>query len=134
MPARRLASASDSDVLAVRVRDRFCDSGIVGVAILRHGDARSTIDTLLLSCRVLARGIEDVVLAACAARSRARGSHELIGMFAPTARNGQVSRFYQDRGFETVGEDRFRRSLMDEEHFVTPPHIKRITIDGEQAR
>ena len=50
---RTVAASSDHDVYALRLRDRLGDSGIVGVAIVRHDGERSHVETLLMSCRVL---------------------------------------------------------------------------------
>ena len=51
-----------STVLRVKVRDRFGDYGLVGVVVAdRRADALA-VDTLLLSCRVLGRGVEHAIL------------------------------------------------------------------------
>ena len=51
------------DVLIARVRDRFGDYGIVGLLIAEpRGDAL-VLDTFLLSCRVLGRGVEHRIAA-----------------------------------------------------------------------
>ena len=65
----------------VRVKDRFGDYGLVGVAILETGNpARPCLTDMALSCRVQARRIEHGVLlgldgALEAARGRAAGRH-----------------------------------------------------------
>ncbi len=65
----RLAASDSADVIWLRLRDRFGDAGIVGVCILRYEDRRAIFDTLLLSCRVLGRGVEDAFWPiACGAR------------------------------------------------------------------
>jgi FkbH-like protein len=54
--------ASDGHVLRVRVSDRFGDYGLVGeIAALVQGQTL-LVDTLLLSCRVLGRGVEHAML------------------------------------------------------------------------
>ena len=35
----------------------------------------------------------------------------MLGRYLPTAKNGQVARWYPDRGFEPVGEGLFRLDL-----------------------
>src|SRR4030095_6238369 len=86
---RGFVDSAERDVLSVRVRDRLGDSGIAGVAIVCHDADRSTIDTFLMSCRVLGRGVEDSLLVACLLACRHRGSREAIGEFIPTAKNGR---------------------------------------------
>jgi len=48
--------------LAVRVADRFGDYGLVGVAMYTTDVDRYKVDTLLLSCRVLGRGVEHALV------------------------------------------------------------------------
>ena len=55
---RELANRDDIEALAVDVRDRFGDYGFVGLMIARLDKRNVDIDTFLLSCRVLGRGVE----------------------------------------------------------------------------
>ena len=48
--------------LAVRVDDRFGDYGLCGVVLYETRAERLAVDTFLLSCRVLGRGVEHAVL------------------------------------------------------------------------
>ncbi len=48
----------------IEVRDRFGEYGIVGLLLANQADRTLTVDTFLLSCRVLGRNVEDRVLAA----------------------------------------------------------------------
>ena len=129
---RHFIASPDHDVVAMRVRDRLGDSGIVGMAIVRHDADDSVIDTFLMSCRVLGRGIEDALLAACLRMSHRRAMREVIGEFIPTAKNGRVADFYASRGFAADGPNRFRRSSGDAP-IAFPLHFKSVVIDGEQV-
>jgi FkbH-like protein len=102
-----LARRSGVEILSIRVRDRFGDIGLVGVAIIVPGvhAEEAEIDTLLLSCRVLGRGLEDVLLYATAIQAKEMGYRSLRGTYAPTARNQAVATFYPDRGFNGQVED-----------------------------
>jgi FkbH-like protein len=96
---RNLAASQADAVLSLRLEDRFGDAGIVGVAILRHEGDTAAIDTLLLSCRVLGRHVEDVLLAQCIRWAQSKGYRALAGEYLPTAKNAQVKDFYPARGF-----------------------------------
>jgi FkbH-like protein len=89
----------------VAVRDRYGDSGIVGLVAVRVTGEEGEIDTFLLSCRVLGRRVEDALLAWTADRARAMGARRLTGRYVPTAKNGQAATFYPDHGFEAAGDD-----------------------------
>jgi FkbH-like protein len=127
---RGFTESADCDVLAVRVRDRLGDSGIVGVAVIRHDGDRSVIDTFLMSCRVLGRGVEDALLVACLLASRRHGGQQVSGEFIPTAKNGRVTDFYPAHGFTDDGAGIFRLALADAS-FVFPSHFKAVVLDGE---
>ena len=49
-------------VLVVHVKDRFGDYGLVGALFLRHGSSSMEVETFVLSCRVLGRGVEHRVI------------------------------------------------------------------------
>lgn len=53
------------DVYYLQLKDKFGDMGIVGVLIIKYENEEAIIDTFLLSCRVIGRGVEDVVLNLC---------------------------------------------------------------------
>ena len=78
-----MAESPDWDVYAVRVRDHFGDNGIVGVVIVHDGDDVSDIDTFLLSCRVISRGVETSILSFLVERARARQLRQVQGWFHP---------------------------------------------------
>jgi FkbH-like protein len=61
-PEMRASQAAGSLVLRVNVSDRFGDYGLVGLIIAVARDNDLVIDTLLLSCRVLGRGVEHAML------------------------------------------------------------------------
>ena len=97
--------------LWLRLADRFGDHGLVGVAIARPAEAQWVIDTFLLSCRVIGRGVESALLAQLAAGVKARGGEEIVGEYLPTAKNGLVGDFYPKLGFDSCGENRWRKRL-----------------------
>ncbi len=121
---RQLVQSPAHDVWAIQVSDRFGDYGIVGVAIVDHGADASTIDTFLMSCRVLGRGVETAFLTAIADDAVARGVTSLVGHYEATRKNGQVATFYADHGFEadSAFPGLFRLDLR-EGRPQTPAHI-----------
>jgi FkbH-like protein len=49
-------------VLCVKVRDRFGDYGLVGAVIMHEVPSALAVDNMLLSCRVLGRGVEHAIV------------------------------------------------------------------------
>ena len=58
-----LAAGGRHEIRTVRVADRFGDYGLVGLVIAERGQERWNLDTFLLSCRVLGRGVEHRIVA-----------------------------------------------------------------------
>jgi FkbH-like protein len=99
---------NDPDVftLQVRLTDIFGDNGMISVVICRGaGDSQWEIDTWLMSCRVLGRKVENVVLREIREHARAAGIYKLIGIYRPTDRNKLVADHYAKLGFNKTGED-----------------------------
>jgi len=118
-----LSDAPDVGLLAWRVADRFGDYGLVGVLILRHGGDIIDIDSFLMSCRVLGRGVENAVFAAIADFARSVGATRLRGEYIPTPKNVMVANLYRDHGFEAMSERQWVSS--DLTGFSWPDHISR---------
>jgi len=108
-----------AEVYTLAVRDKFGDNGITGLAILKFEGTQAEVDSLLLSCRILGRKIEDVFLAFLVQRALTRGVRHLVGRYIPTPKNGQVASFYPARAFESLGEGLFRLDL--HEHRLEVP-------------
>jgi FkbH-like protein len=95
----QLCQGRIGDCLVVEVRDRFGDYGLVGVVIFNDEmpDAIS-VETLLLSCRVLGRGVEHRILAELARRAQERGLSRVDISYVPTKKNQPVLDFLEDAG------------------------------------
>jgi FkbH-like protein len=92
----------DWNVYATQVSDRFGDNGIVGVCLTRRHEDVCEIDTLLLSCRVIGRTVEDAILHFLVEENRSRGVKRLEGWFLPTPKNKPAESFYSSHNFELV--------------------------------
>jgi FkbH-like protein len=86
-------------------RDRFADEGVIGAAIVLKQDSDWIIDTLLLSCRVLGRRVEQAFLAAICSQAEKSGARRMLGDFIPTQKNAQTKNFYKENGFTLVSQD-----------------------------
>ena len=86
--------------LQVRLVDKFGDNGMISCIVARSRDAGEwDIDTWLMSCRVLGRGVERMVLREIMRHAREHGIRRLIGLYLPTSRNHLVEDHYQKLGF-----------------------------------
>ncbi|HOO56658.1 MAG TPA: HAD-IIIC family phosphatase [bacterium] len=129
---RNLSRSENADVLSLRLKDKFGDSGIVGAAILRYEGDLCEIDTFLLSCRVIGRGAEDVLLSELFYIEDAGRCLKMKGVYAPTEKNGQTLEFYPSRGFELIEDTEnrkvFCRDIVARERKI-PEYFKKVTVN-----
>lgn len=88
-------------VWCVGVADKFGDNGITG-AIMVKPDGE--IDTLLLSCRILGKGIEIAFVKKIISMLGSIGMKTLTAKYLPTAKNAQVEDFWEKVGFVCSAE------------------------------
>jgi FkbH-like protein len=127
----RLERDESAFTLQVRLVDAFGDNGMISVVICRPRDAATwEIDTWLMSCRVLGRRVEEMVLREIVENARARGIARLVGLYRPTERNGMVRDHYRKLGFTavdtTVEGDEWLLST-DCEIAAAPMTVRRVT-------
>ena len=101
----RYLASKGVDVYTAHAADRFGNHGMIGVLIVRVGDdGIPEIDTLLMSCRVIGRGVETALIASAAANYRDRQFASLRGRYIPTPKNEPAREFFPKHGFDTVKE------------------------------
>lgn len=81
------------ECLRVHVNDRFGDYGLVGVMVFGQREAALHIDTFLVSCRVLGRGVEHAMLAHLGKVAQGRGLERVEARFVPTKKNQPALNF-----------------------------------------
>jgi acyl carrier protein len=97
--------ALGSTCLGVTVTDRFGDYGLTGVIAYEVRGTVLRVDTLLLSCRVLGRGVEHQVMAHLGRIAEQGGCETLELPFTETGRNGPVLSFLETTGgFDRTSE------------------------------
>jgi FkbH-like protein len=88
------------ECLAVKVKDRFGDYGLTGAVIFATHSGALKIDSLMLSCRVLGRGVEHAVMAYL---GNLPGVAFVEATLKPTNRNQPALQFLREigAGYET---------------------------------
>ena len=100
---RAFTETAGSVAFSLRLRDRFTDHGLVAVLVAVPDGESLDIDTWLMSCRVIGRTVEEVMLAEVLRRARALGYNAVTGTYVPTAKNELVRDLYARLGFESAG-------------------------------
>jgi len=92
--------------LQVRLVDSFGDNGMISVIICKQSEPRVwEIDTWLMSCRVLGRRVEQMVLREILHHARNRGIERVVGMYRPSEKNAMVREHYPKLDFEHVADE-----------------------------
>lgn len=116
--------------LQIRLLDRFGDNGIIAIVIGRMLEPQVvTIDTWLMSCRVLGRQVEPTTLNLIVGQARALGARKLVGHYIPTKKNGMVRDHYEKLGFTVIsrGEDGGSTAELDLSAFEPAPTFIHVT-------
>ena len=90
-------------IYAMNVEDKFGDSGLTALAIIEFNSIKFwSIDTFLLSCRIIGRSIEDVLTASIISDAKKQGVQQLRGEYIPTKKNEPARDYYMNSGFKKL--------------------------------
>lgn len=142
-----LRSGGKHQILTVRVRDRYGDYGLVGLMIAEFAEPNVIVDTFLLSCRVLGRGVEHRMLAELGRLvigERGTGNGEREGRIRirieTTKRNAPARAFVESVFAEVAGlrtADRFECEVSASELanvvFNPPEQAPELPQEGERV-
>lgn len=125
---REFQRSPDHDLLIASLEDKYGTYGKIGLALLERGEQAWTIKLLLMSCRVMSRGVGSVLLNAIIRRAKAAGVR-LFAEFVETSRNRTMNVTYRFAGFRPL-EQRGGVTLLENDFSVVPnfPDYMRITI------
>jgi len=77
------------------VRDRFGDYGLVSTVLFRQTSGALEIDTFVLSCRALGRGVEQRIVNQLGRIAAEGGLHDVVLSYRPTERNAPARTFLE---------------------------------------
>jgi FkbH-like protein len=123
---RALLHDPDYTCFTVRLADRFGDHGLISVVCCRQEDSTLVVDTWLMSCRVLKRQVEELVLNEIFRISAQRNCRRVLGIYLRTSKNGMVQDLYPRMGFALVYDrDNCSEYALDSAKFTSKPtHIR----------
>lgn len=89
-------------IWCISVKDKFGDNGITGCIMVNNNE----IDTFLLSCRILGKGIESAFIKKILSNLSSNGLDSVRAKYIPTQKNVQVKDFYEKCGFACINEEK----------------------------
>lgn len=114
-------SESDIEVFAVerdvrclyeKLSDQYSDYGIISCVILKKDGESCFIDTWVMSCRVLKRGVENMMYSHIIKAAKEMGCTSIKAEYIRTKKNKMVETFYDSLGFESLGAKERDRELV----------------------
>ncbi|WP_394846910.1 HAD-IIIC family phosphatase [Pendulispora brunnea] len=119
----------DHDLLVASLDDKYGTYGKIGLALVERTSEVWTLKLLLMSCRVMSRGVGTVLLNAILQRAKAAGV-KLRAEFVPTDRNRTMYVTYKFAGFREI-EKRGNISVLENDLSRDPdfPPYMKVTVD-----
>ena len=119
---RKFVSEKNKIVECAEIQDKFGENGITSVYIVKKDNQQEwTLDTFLLSCRVMGRGIEEALLGQIIQRAKIEGIKKVKAQYIKTKKNKPAENFLSDFGF-TKNEDVWifetKKPIKKSEHLV----------------
>lgn len=109
----------NSDVFSVEVNDKFGESGITAVVIIEKDNDKVTINSFLMSCRIIGRNIEYSLMDYVINHLKDQQIKKVEASYLYTRKNEQVKSFYDDLNFELLFDDGIeKRYIIDIKNYV----------------
>ena len=89
------------------LKDKFGDHGLISAVIMEKREDCLFVNTYLMSCRVLKRGMEEFIINTMVETARAEGYKKVVGEYIKTPKNAMVADIYEKLGFTPNGDNTF---------------------------
>ncbi|MBE6538227.1 MAG: HAD-IIIC family phosphatase [Ruminococcaceae bacterium] len=121
---RAFIDSPDHIFIIASLEDKYGDSGKVGIILLQKQDGAYLLKLLIVSCRVMSRGVGTALLVHAVRLAKNNGAR-LLAEFKETEHNRIMYITYKMMGFEDIGEDGDELLLeyMDEALPEYPPYL-----------
>lgn len=129
---KRISSMEEYKILILNYKDCFGDSGLTGLCIIKKAGCDWIIDSFLISCRIMGRGVESAFLGDIFERARNNGAKSIKGEFIPTAKNMPASDFFERHNFKKISSDKKNESTFWEFNLKSEanPKAEWIKVNG----
>ncbi|WP_338264323.1 HAD-IIIC family phosphatase [Corallococcus caeni] len=119
-----LLYSRDHLVLVCELEDRYGSAGTIGLSLVELGQSCWILKLLIVSCRVVSRGVGGIMLTHILQAAKRRGV-KLRALFVPTDRNRMMYVTYKFNGFVEVGEEAGTTLLEHPLQAISPysPHL-----------
>jgi len=103
---KNFSQNNDIIVGSAEVEDKFGNNGITGAFIIKKNNPKEwNIDTFLLSCRVIGRGVENAIMSHILNEAKNQKIERVYASYIPTKKNIPCKSFLDDFGFKKEGDN-----------------------------
>jgi FkbH-like protein len=128
------SAAPGRHVLALRVSDRFGDSGLTGIVSCELDGENCRVVDFVLSCRVFGRQIERLMVHEIVDFARQNGAAMVAAQYLETRKNNPCFDFWTGSGFEfEAGGETFTWNC--EAPYEAPAciDVQRVTVSSRES-
>lgn len=103
-----MSQDSSTHIFTVHTKDKYGEAGLVSVIILKVNENKGWIETFLMSCRVMGRKLENVIVNEILKYCSYYGIETVSAEYIATEKNTPVKNLYTDLGFAVIAESEER--------------------------
>ena len=132
---RKFIKDQNSNAFACNVSDIYGDHGITGLTIIHYDHERlsATIDTFLLSCRIIGRNIEFALMDYLIKIFKQKNIKQVCARYIQTRKNELVANFYDNSSFYSETTTESEKTYVMDTYKYKPNLINYIEVnDGRQ--
>lgn len=132
---QKLSNDHNSCCLYAKLLDRYSNYGIISCVILKKEDTTCFIDTWVMSCRVLKRGVENMMYEHVLKKALEMGCSSIKAEYIKTKKNQMVESFYESLGFKLLkaegSDQKFIKYYYTENFDFKSKHFIKEKLDNE---
>ena len=100
------------DISTISVKDDYGEYGITGLAIvkLKPQYKSAEIDTFLMSCRIIGRGVETSFINWIIGKLKKQNIYDLRSYYKKTEKNSLVKNFYEQNHFKILSNSNIKKN------------------------
>ncbi len=132
---QRFIEDAEWDLQVTHVKDNFGDLGVVGLYLVNKQDNSVNIDSFILSCRAMGRGIETAMMNKIKQDYLLNNDFEkLSARYLATAKNKPVVDFYGKEGFDVVAHKSCDEAMVETKYIINKQHAQVRECTGITVR
>jgi FkbH-like protein len=116
-----LMNSCDYETRSFLLKDKFGDYGLISNIILKKEGNTLKIENWVMSCRVLKRNVEDLVINEVMSFAKEYGFSKVVAEYIPTSKNKLVNDLYSKIGFTEVESNYYEQvvaNYINKEHQI----------------